>query len=408
MAALSSRVFKCQWFFAVCRRITFRRGRIGSCSVVFIVFALIWGVLFGTTAYSQFMPPIPNQPQQQGRNIGPFPPQAGPQGMMPGRNQPRGSGEQLPRIEASGTIEVLTPVGLQIVTPSGQKWQLAVSRECKIELTGKALPDVLRPGVIVSFTASIEKKTGHATEKVESLVICSIDQNHQLGVFPDQGTGATGDAPAFGEMGGVGSGPAASPFGAAAGGFGNLGGPAERPTRPGRGRQNPEDDVPVERYQVCGRISAITKLGKITVVAPNPHFRAPIQIEVGENPDISLELSGGEAMAFIRPGAKITGKGVQIGPTAARMSELMVELTEPVTFAAPKKEKEQPGEQDKPHPRSNIRTPTNHAAEDKQPAGETTEKPAQEGNHGEKSEQAAPADQNPPPKAAGIELPPLP
>jgi len=176
MAALSTRAFKCQGFFAIDRQITFGRGRIGSRSVVFIVFALIWGVLFGTTAYSQFMPPIPNQPQQQGRNIGPFPPQAGPQGMMPGRNQPRGSGEQLPRIEASGTIEMLTPVGLQIVTPSGQKWQLAVPRECKFELTGKALPDLLRPGVIVSFTASIEKKTGHATEKVESLVICRSEE----------------------------------------------------------------------------------------------------------------------------------------------------------------------------------------------------------------------------------------
>lgn len=408
MAVLSTRAFKCRWFFAIDRQIWFGRGHIVSRGVAVIFLGLIWGALCGTSAYSQFMPPIPNQPPQQGRNVGQFPPQAGPQGMMPGRNQPRGNAEQLPRIEASGTIEVLTPMGLQIVTLSGQKWQLVLARECKIELIGKALPDLLRPGVIVSFTAFIEKKTGRATEKVESLVICSIDQNHQLGVFPDQGTGAIGDGPGFGEMGGAGPGPAVNPFGAAAGGFGNLGGPAERPTRPGRGRHNPEDDIPVERYQVCGRISAITKLGKITIVAPNPHFRAPIQIEVGENPDISLELSGQEAIRFIRPGAKITGKGVQIGPTAARMSELTVELTEPLTFAPPKKEKEQVGEQDRPHPQSKIRTPTNRTAEDKQPPGEMTEKPAREGNPAETSEQAAPADQNPPPKAAGIELPPLP
>jgi len=369
---------------------------------------LSWAALFAATVQAQFVPPIPNQPQERGRAAGQFP-QMGPQGMMPGRGQPRGNAEQFPRIEASGTVEVLAPMGLQIASPSGQKWQLILERECKVELTGKALPDVLRPGLIISFTASIEKKTGHATEKVESLVICSIDQEHQLGVFPEQGigSGALGNAAAGGEMGGAGPGQVPNAFGAPGGGFGNLGGPAERPSRSGRGRQNVQDETPVERYQVCGRISGITKLGKITVVAPNPHFRAPIQIEVGENPDISLELSGREAMSFIRPGAKVAGKGVQIGPTAARMSELSVELVEPLTFAPPKKEKEPAGEQEKPHSRTGVRTP-NRTPEEKPAEGEPAEKPAQEAAPAKPAEQPAASDEKTSPKAAGIELPPLP
>ncbi|MGQ9505357.1 MAG: hypothetical protein ACUVQR_10655 [Thermogutta sp.] len=330
-------------------------------------------------------------------------------GMAPGRGQPRGNMQQLPKIEASGTIDVVTPMGLQIATPSGQKWQLVLEQECKIELTGKALPDVLRPGVIISFTASIEKKTGHATEKVESLVICSIDQDHQLGVFPEQGFGgeALGEGPGFGEMGGVGAGQGPNGFGAP-GGMGPLGGPSERPSRTGRGRQNPQDEIPVESYQVCGRISSITKLGKITVSAPNPHFRAPIQIDVGENPEISLELSGREALTFIRRGAKLTGKGVQIGPTAARMSELSIELTEPLTFAPPKKERELAANSEKPQPRSSVRKPATRSPEDKQADGQSKEQPAQEASPEAKPEPSGKTDKKDPPKAAGIELPPLP
>jgi len=376
--------------------------------VVALLAGSVWVALFATAVQAQFLPPIPNQPQERGRVGGQFP-QMGPQGMMPGRGQPRGNAEQLPRIEASGTVEVLAPMGLQISSPSGQKWQLVLERECKVALTGKALPDVLRPGLVVSFTAPIEKKTGHATEKVESLVICSVDQDHQLGVFPEQGlgSGALGDGAAGVEMGGVGPGQVPNAFGAPGGGFGNLGGPAERPSRPGRGRQNVQDEVPIERYQVCGRISAITKLGKITVVAPNPHFRAPIQIEVGENLDISLELSGREAMTFIRPGAKVTGKGVQVGPTSARMSELSVELAEPLTFAPPKKEKEQAEEQEKPHSRTGVRAP-NRTPQEKPAEAEPAEKPAQEASPVKKTEEAASSDEKSPPKAAGIELPPLP
>lgn len=409
MAAFSTRWSRPQWGFPVCRQGTVGRGHIGCRGSVLFLLGVIWGLFFAVNASAQMFPPIPNQPPERGRSVGQLPPQMGGQGFVPGRGQPRGDAQQLPKIEASGTIEVLTPMGLQIATPAGQKWQLVLERECKVELTGKALPDVLRPGVIISFTASIEKKTGHATEKVDSLVICSIDQNHQLGVFPEQGFGgeALGEGPGFGEMGGVGLGQGPNGFGAP-GGPGALGGPAERPSRAGRGRQNPQDDIPVERYQVCGRISSITKMGKITVVAPNPHFRAPIEIEVGENPNISLELSGREAMTFIRPGAKLTGKGVQIGPTAARMSELSIELTEPLTFAPPKKEREPAADSEKPQPRSNVRKPTTRSAEDKQAGGQSKEQPAQEANPEAKSERSGETDQKDPPKAAGIELPPLP
>ncbi len=321
--------------------------------------------------------------------------------MIPGRNQPQARGGEQQRIEASGTIEVLTPAGLQIISPSGQKWQLVLERDCKVELTGKALPDVIRPGVVVSFTAEIEKKTGKATEKVDSIVICSIDQDHQLGVFPDQGLEGVplGEGAPGGAMEGMGFGQAPNAFPAPGGGFGSLGGPGEQPARPRRGRQNVQDEPPVERYQVCGRISAITKLGQITVVAPNPHFRAPIQIELVESPEITLELSGREAFSLIRPGSKISGRGVQIGPTAARMSELKVELAEPLTFAPPKKEKPHAEEQEKPHPRPGVRTPTQRTPEDKADEADKEAPPAKE---------STPPDQSDPPKAAGIELPPLP
>ncbi|HQF14654.1 MAG TPA: hypothetical protein PLS55_12245 [Thermogutta sp.] len=401
MAAFSSVSLRCRRPTVVWRRVLERQNGIRLCRFVVASVVLVGTFLCGPRALAQFFPPVvPPQPQERGR-MGQFPPQMGRPGSVPGRNQPRGQGEQLPRIEASGTVEVLTPAGLQIVSPSGQKWQLVLERECQVELTGKALPDVLRPGTVVSFTADIEKKTGKATEKVASIAVCSIDQDHQLGVFPDQGLGGlpVGDGAAGGEMGGVGFGQGPNAFGLPGGGFGSLGSPGEEPARPRRGRQNAQDEPPVERYQVCGRISTITKLGQITVVAPNPHFRAPVQIELVENPEITLELSGRDALSLVRPGSKISGRGVQIGPTAARISELKVELVEPFTFAPPKKERPHAEEAEKPHPRPGVRTPSHRTPDEKASEGEKESPPTKE---------TAPPDQSDPPKAAGIELPPLP
>ncbi|MGQ9607444.1 MAG: hypothetical protein ACUVTW_14695, partial [Thermogutta sp.] len=139
--------------------------------------------------------------------------------------------------------------------------------------------------------------------------------------------------------------------------------------RPPRRPRGLPDSPPSERFEICARITNIAKTGKVTVAVPNPHIRAPITFELAENADISLELSGQEAVPLIRKGAKVEGTGTQIGPSAAQITELKVELTEPLTFAEPKRTpagRETPPKRERPH--SDHRGPG-----DKGPAPENAE-----------------------------------
>lgn len=378
-----------------------------------------WAVLLlvltvaGNRVSAQF-PPGAQLPREGFPNQRPgIPPQLAP-GMPPGHpmvRRPAGGEGQLPRLEASGTVHEATPMGLVIVSPTGQQWQLLFDRNCKLELTGKALPDVLRPGVVISFTADIEKKTGQVQDKVASLVICSVDQNHMLGVFPE-GTLPPNPEGGGTEGGGAGFGAPGLGLGGPPGGFLGEQPPQNPPARGPHARRGADNGPPVERYQVCGRITSMTKTGKFTVAAPNPHFRAPIQFELAENPEITLELSGREALNFVVRGAKVSGKGVQIGPTAGRMSEISVELVEPLTFATPKHEARGSGQ--RTPSRQTGRLPGTPPKTDKeQNPPESVEKPPAEdhADHPKDNAEDQGGGSQPNPggaqKAAGIDLPPL-
>ncbi|RMF91370.1 MAG: hypothetical protein D6741_16135, partial [Planctomycetota bacterium] len=120
----------------------------------------------------------------------------------------------LPRVEASGTVLGITGGMIQLQTPAGQTWRLMPARECKITVTGKAKPEVLRPGQFVAFVADVDTRTGKVPEKVTQLKIFTVSQQMQLGVFPEgqaplgagEGEGAQGLAgrvPGFGGAGGA-------------------------------------------------------------------------------------------------------------------------------------------------------------------------------------------------------------
>lgn len=328
--------------------------RIGTTQAARMAIAAFIGVsvaMTGLLAWGQFNPM--QGPMRR--------PQEGPRGPAPMA--------QAQRIEASGIVEAVSPQGIRILSPTGQPWDLIPARECKLTLTGKAMPDVLRPGLLVLFTAEVEKRTGAVAEPVAALIICSADQQHLPGVFPE------GTRPGEQGEGGANAGEG-MPGGLPGGGFGGpLGG--EHPTNPrGRAPRQPRgvpDSPPSERFEICGRITNIAKTGKITVAAPNPYIRVPITFELAENPDISLELSGREAAPLIRTGAKVEGRGTQIGPAAAQISELKVELAEPLTLVEPKKTpagRESPATREHPHA-------GNRGGETKPPAAENAETPAE-------------------------------
>lgn len=325
-----------------------RKMRAGRIAVAAVVGG--WIAASGLSAWGQFNPM--QGPMRR--------PQEGPRGVP---------GAQAQRIEASGIVEAVSPQAIRILSPTGQPWDLVPAKGCKLTLTGKAMPDVLRPGMFVLFTAEVEKRTGIVAEPVATLIICSADQHHLPGVFPE------GTRPVEPGEGGADAGQG-MPGGLPGGGFGGpLGGelPANPRARSPRQPRGVPDSPPSERFEICGRITNIAKTGKITVMAPNQYIRAPITFELAENADISLELSGAEAAPLIRKGAKVEGMGTQIGPSAAQITELKVDLPEPLTFAEPKKT---PPGREAPPARERTR-PTDREGDRKAPAAENAEHPSE-------------------------------
>ncbi|GAB6164828.1 hypothetical protein JCM19992_08280 [Thermostilla marina] len=257
----------------------------------------------------------------------PFPP--GNTGRMnqqrrPQQNQLPSLPANLPRVEASGTVMGVTGGMIQLQTPAGQMWRLAPARECKITVTGKAKPDVLRPGQFVAFVADVDTRTGMVPEKVTQLKIFTVSQQMQLGVFPE------GQAPL-----GDGNGEAGPGVGGRMPGLGGVGGaPTGRPL-PGRAPAAPVE--PIQRFEVRGRLTGVSRTGEFTLAAPNAYIRGPIRFSVAEEADVELEISGPSAAGLIHKGDAVTATGVQVGPNMAQVRELNVELAEPLSAAKPER-----------------------------------------------------------------------
>ncbi len=73
--------------------------------------------------------------------------------------------------QGTGTIEAVAPGGMQ-VTAAGAVWLVKFDKNCKIEVTGSADPSFLRSGLLVRFTADVDKK-GKATALLNELEIVS-------------------------------------------------------------------------------------------------------------------------------------------------------------------------------------------------------------------------------------------
>jgi hypothetical protein len=87
--------------------------------------------------------------------------------------------------ESSGTVEGVGN-GTLLMTLEGNRWVGAVPAAARVAITGAAERDVLRPGVIVRFSAEFDRKTGAATEPVSELEIVTPRQGDRTGVFPDE------------------------------------------------------------------------------------------------------------------------------------------------------------------------------------------------------------------------------
>jgi hypothetical protein len=85
-------------------------------------------------------------------------------------------------INLSGTIEAVATGRIQFRTDSNEKWMAVLNPQTKIQVTGEAGADFLRPGMYVRFTADVDKR-GAAAERVEELTVFTPEQKNAGGNF---------------------------------------------------------------------------------------------------------------------------------------------------------------------------------------------------------------------------------
>jgi hypothetical protein len=179
-------------------------------------------------------------------------------------------------------------------------------------------------------------------EKVTKLTVFTPSPKKQPGALPDQGFGNE-SPPAFGKPRKDDQAPK---------------GLGEKPEKPldepepkgraarssGRGKSSSgKNQAPQTRsLEIRGRITAIRK-PTMTVFVPTPLFRSPLHVELADEPEIDVELSGIEACLLARKGDRLKARGQLVGEKVGRASEIEIDLIEPLSFAEAKKRAGRPG-----------------------------------------------------------------
>ena len=88
--------------------------------------------------------------------------------------------------EESGSIEAIASVGVQIKNAKSETWNLAVSPDSTVSVTGTAAPEYLKAGLTVKFTAEIDG-TGAMQGEIEELEIFTPAGKNSLGLFATGG-----------------------------------------------------------------------------------------------------------------------------------------------------------------------------------------------------------------------------
>jgi hypothetical protein len=236
----------------------------------------------------------------------------------PAGAQVRRAGQpDLPPLNLAGTIQEMGRGMIGVTSTSDQPWILQLQPTSRIEVKGTAKADFLAPGQCVLFTATVDVRNARVDEKIRKLTIFTPDPRRPLGAFPDQGIGG-GDDKAAAEK------PAEKPaFGAP-----SFGAPAAAKGR--KARLGAKSAAPVtQSFEIHGQITGV-KNGKLSLRVPNPYFSPALVIEVAEDAEIDVELSGPAVLALVRQGDKIQVRGTQVGQNAGRIGEAEITLNEPL------------------------------------------------------------------------------
>ena len=198
--------------------------------------------------------------------------------------------EQRTPFEGSGVVEGAGPLGLA-VNANGMSWKVKPDKNCKIEVTGTADPDFLKPGLWVKFNADIDKKT-KATAPVNELEI--VDQRTAMVNEKSRG-GLTG---------------------------------TDAGAKKGKGAAT---GVAANSGPILGKITAY-KNNELTLETGSGTVKA----DLGPNPSIKVNVSD---FSWAQPGDTVEVKGWYMQPGAAMAQDIKVTIKDPLGENPKKKAK---------------------------------------------------------------------
>jgi hypothetical protein len=199
--------------------------------------------------------------------------------------------EQRTPFEGSGVVEGAGPLGLA-VNANGMSWKVKPDKNCKIEVTGTADPDFLKPGLWVKFTGDINK--GKVSAPVNELEI--VDQRTAMVNEKEKSRSAQTSTDAGAKKG----------KGAATGTAANSG-------------------------PILGKITAY-KSNELTLETGSGTVKA----DLGPNPSIKVNVSD---FSWAQPGDTVDVKGWYMQPGAAMAQDIKVTIKDPLGDNSKKKAK---------------------------------------------------------------------
>jgi hypothetical protein len=324
----------------------------------------------------------------------------------------------LHHVEISGTVVQVVPRGVVLKSATGKEWGLKMDKETSIKVTGTADPAMLTPGTCVRFTATIDKRTSKAQDKLDQITIFTESAavaDRTLGVERAGSRPQAKEGPA---MPGQPRGPGGPPGGRGPGRPGAPGQPGQGQAQPAPGEEAPPEIAPdpapvddgagklkspkrrgkgpdksvpdVAAYEVCAQIVSCHN-GRLTVNVQNRFLKSKITAELAADAKIDLDLGN---LSVVKPGDKISGEGFYLNEGICEKTlSVEVALANPLL---------PPGSRAR-RPRPVAKGDASH-----KPAGKT--KPDSETAAKKKAGAAAPAEKDPekaPDKApAELEVPP--
>jgi hypothetical protein len=220
-------------------------------------------------------------------------------------NQSRRQQPVLQPMEISGTIQGVARGGLVVANTNNQVWRVAILPATKVQVTGTATAESLRPGVLVEFTAEIDSHRA-VQGKVDTLTVTSLTREKQMGVFP-------ADADGFGGKSGDDSGKPAKPA--------KRSGHGEK--APGKAAGKAGHEQAAGSYRIVGRLM-VGRGGGLAVQAG----RGTLQFQLADDAKINIDMAD---MSLVSRGNEVSINAMvaPARPGIAQAVEIKVKLPEP-------------------------------------------------------------------------------